>query len=145
VGLFIPDRSAVILLLPSATLVAKPTEEMVATVVSELAQVTWEVISAVELSVYVPIALNCRVEPTVKLVREAGVIVMEDNDITVKATGRLLRLPMTAVILAIPGATPAAKPVVEIVAVPVLSLVQITCEVMSAVVPSEWVPVAVKS
>jgi hypothetical protein len=39
---------AVMLVVPSATAVARPEEEMVATLVSELAQVTWDVMSAVE-------------------------------------------------------------------------------------------------
>ena len=38
--LVIPDMAAVIFVFPSATPVAKPTEEMVATVLSELIQVT---------------------------------------------------------------------------------------------------------
>jgi hypothetical protein len=39
-GLVMPDRVAVILVFPVTTPVAKPDEEMVAIVVSELAQVT---------------------------------------------------------------------------------------------------------
>ena len=45
-----PDRDAVILVVPAATAVAKP-PTIVATPVSELFQVTWDVMSAVELSV----------------------------------------------------------------------------------------------
>ena len=39
--------------------------------------------------------------------------------------------------LAVPAATPVARPVESMVAVPVVSLAQVTCEVMSAVEPSE--------
>ena len=49
-GLVTPDRAAVILVFPAATPLAKPAEEIVAIVVSELVQVTFEVISAVEWS-----------------------------------------------------------------------------------------------
>ena len=65
-GLVTPDRAAVILVLPTATAVANPTEEIVATVVSELNQVTRELMSVVELFAYVPIAVNCCVELTAK-------------------------------------------------------------------------------
>jgi len=44
--------------------------------------------------------------------------------------------------LVFPGATPVAKPVVEMVAIIGLELVQFTCDVMSSTVPSEMVPVA---
>ncbi len=47
-----------------------------------------------------------------------------------------------AVILAIPASTPAANPVLSMVAAAVLSVFQVTREVMSAVVPSEYVPTA---
>jgi hypothetical protein len=43
---------------------------------------------------------------------------------------------MDAVMSAVPIVTPVAKPV-KIVAVPVLSLTQVTCEVMSAIELSE--------
>ena len=56
--------------------------------------------------------------------------------ITVKLTGRLVIPDMDAVMSAVPIVTPVAKPV-KIVAVPVLSLTQITCEVMSAIELSE--------
>jgi hypothetical protein len=49
-GLVTPDREAVISAVPAATPVAKPASETVAILVSELAQVTREVMSAVEPS-----------------------------------------------------------------------------------------------
>jgi hypothetical protein len=48
--LVIPDMVAVILVFPGATLVAKPDGAMVAAVILSLAQVTFEVMSAVEPS-----------------------------------------------------------------------------------------------
>ncbi len=49
-GLVTPDTDAVMLVFPAATPVAKPVEEIVAILAPELAQVTWEVIFAVEPS-----------------------------------------------------------------------------------------------
>jgi hypothetical protein len=45
---------------------------------------------------------------------------------TVKLNGELVTPDMAAVMLAVPAATPVAKPVELIVAVPVLSLAQVT-------------------
>ena len=67
-----------------------------------------------------------------------GVVeVVDAATTTVKLTGGLVIPDMTAVILAVPASTPAARPVESIVAIPVVSLTQVTCEVMSAVEPSE--------
>ena len=57
------ESDAVMLTVPNATAVTKPLEETVATVVSELFQVTLEVMSLVELSAYVPEAVNCWLVP----------------------------------------------------------------------------------
>jgi hypothetical protein len=59
-----PENDAVICVLPKASAVTNPLEEMVATVVSELFQITPEVISLVDLSEYVPVAVNCWVVPS---------------------------------------------------------------------------------
>ena len=95
--------------------------------------------SLVEPSEYVPVAVNAWVEPTAKLAGEAGATAIEDNvaeDVvveavdaaatTVKLTGGLVTPDRAAVILAVPAATPVAKPVESIVAVPVVSLAQVT-------------------
>jgi len=82
----------------------------------------------------VPVAINCWVEPTTKLAGEAGAIAMEDNvgactttaAVVVKFTTGLVTPDMAAVILAVPAATPVAKPVEEIVAAAGVSLVQVT-------------------
>ena len=49
-GLVIPNRVAVMLVVPSATVEAKPLANIVATVVLELAQVTWEVMAEYAVS-----------------------------------------------------------------------------------------------
>ena len=74
-----PESEAVILVVPAVTPVASPPVEMVATLVSELAQFTFEVISAVEPSEYVPVAVNCCVKPVAKLSGRAGVMVMAER------------------------------------------------------------------
>ena len=52
-------NDAVMSVFPSPTPVAKPAKSTVATPVSELAQVTLDVISAVLVSEYVPVAVYC--------------------------------------------------------------------------------------
>lgn len=61
--------------------VAMPVESTAATsvVVVSLAQVTCEVMSAVEPSEYFPVAVNALVVPTVKLAGEVGDTAIEDN------------------------------------------------------------------
>lgn len=49
-ALVTPDSEAVILVVPAVTPVAKPEDEMVATPLSELVQVTWYETSVVEPS-----------------------------------------------------------------------------------------------
>ena len=62
-GLVLPKSVPVILLNPGATPVTRPFSFIVATVLSELVQATCDVMSPVELSEYVPAALNCKVFP----------------------------------------------------------------------------------
>jgi len=57
--------------------------------------------------------------------------------VTTKGTVLLVIPDRDAVISALPIATPVAIPAGEIVATPVLELLQVTVEVMSAVEPSE--------
>ena len=76
--LFIPDSIAVILAVPVATPVAKPVESILATLVLLLAQVTCDVISAVEPSEYVPVAVNAWVEP-IGTVYNIGATAIEDS------------------------------------------------------------------
>ena len=55
----IPLSVALIVEVPAPTAVASPVLEIVATEVVAEAQVTWLVRFCVELSVYVPVAVNC--------------------------------------------------------------------------------------
>lgn len=74
-----PSRVAVILVVPTATPVAKPVELIVAVAGVALTHVTWELTSAVEPSEYVPMAVNCCVEPTARFAGVAGVTVIVDR------------------------------------------------------------------
>jgi hypothetical protein len=70
---------------------------------------------------------------------------MEDNFATGNFTGGLVTPNKDAVILVFPSALPFANPIADIVATLVLELAQVTVEVISAEVPSEYVPVAANS
>ena len=145
-GLVIPDKAAVILIFPIATPVATPAEDIVAMLTSELVQVTLEVISIVVRSAYVPVATNSCVESIAKLAGVVGVTVMEDKSgagTIVKFVTVLVKSPKVAVIFVVPTATPVAKPAAEMVAILVSELAHFTLEVISALEPSEYVPVAV--
>jgi len=54
------------LALPLPIPVAKPDEDMLSTELLELFHCTFDVMSAVDLSEYAPVALNCWVAPTAK-------------------------------------------------------------------------------
>lgn len=143
-GLVNPDMAAVISVLPSLMPAANPFEDMVATPESELTQVTLEVISAVEPSELMAVAVNCSVKPIVKIAGLAGVISMEDNvkATTVKLTTGLVMSDKAAVISVFPIATLLTTPTEEIPAILLSELAHFTLEVMSAVVPSAYFPVA---
>jgi len=78
----IPERLAVIVVVPTALDVARPLEPVTslirATASFDEAQVTDEVISCVDASVNVPLAVNCRVFPSTVLV-PVGAITSETN------------------------------------------------------------------
>jgi hypothetical protein len=59
------------------------------------------------------------------------------DDATIRVTGALVIPSRVAVILAVPPAKQVAKPVDEILTALISSLDQITCELISAVEPSE--------
>ena len=69
--------AAVIWVVPAATPVARPDAEIVAVAVVPDAQVTVELMSAVELSLNVPVAVNCCVAPTLRCAGDAGVTAMD--------------------------------------------------------------------
>lgn len=77
-----PFRTAVTVAEPAATPLTMPLPLTVAMVESETAQAATELISAVVLSLYVALALNCWVAPAVTLADE-GEIVMEFTDLAV--------------------------------------------------------------
>jgi len=72
-----------------------------------------------------------------------GVTAIDANEITLSVTAGDVTPLFEAVICVVPAATPVARPVLEIVAVPGVPDVQVTVELMSAVVLSLKVPVAV--
>jgi len=78
-ALFNPNRATVILVVPSALLVAIPSEDIVATLVLELVQVTGEVISETMPFEKVPTATNLWIEPTVKFPGMPVISQWEDN------------------------------------------------------------------
>ena len=137
-GLVMAPSLAVILVVPAATAVAKPLALMVAVAGVPLVQVTEPVIFAVELSEYVPVAVNCWVALT-PIVGLIGVTAIETRvtAFTVKVWAGLVMAPKFAVILVVPADTPVAKPVLLIVARAGVPLVQVTELVILAVELSE--------
>jgi hypothetical protein len=137
-----PDSAAVIFVFPAAMPVAKPVEEIDATLVFELAQVTFAVISAVESSEKVPVAENRTVSPTAKLSGVDGVIAMEDNagGATVNFIDGLVIPDTVAVRLTLPWVWAVAKPDEEMEAILVSELVKEAFAVTSAVDLSAKVP-----
>ena len=90
-----------------------------------------------------PEAASCWVFPAGRL-GLGGVTEMEDRVAAV--TVRVLLpeiLPEAAVMVAKPVATAVARPLLLTVATEVMDELQVTCVVMSRLVPSEYVPVAV--
>jgi hypothetical protein len=118
---------------PDATAVARPVPAMVATAVFEILQVAVEVTLAVDLSLYVAVAVNCFVEPMAKLA-EVGVMASDETvfAVTVKTVDPLMP-PNEAVMVVVPSTTDVASPVALIVAVAVVELVQVAVEVTTTV------------
>lgn len=136
-------RVAVMVAGPRARAVARPLPITVATDVFDELQVTCAVISSVVPSEYVPMAMNCRLTPT-GMLGAAGVTAMEDRVAAVPVRVVFPEiLPWVAVMVAAPTVTVVARPVLLMVATDVLDERQMTCVVISRLVPSEYVPVAV--
>jgi hypothetical protein len=134
---------AVMVTAPAVTAVAKPLVSIWAHDVSDELQVTCAVISSVVPSEYVPMAMNCRLTPT-GMLGAVGVTAMEDRVAAVHVRAVLPEiLPWVAVIIAVPTVKVVARPVLLMVATDVLDERQMTCVVISRLVPSEYVPVAV--
>jgi hypothetical protein len=138
----LPLKVAVMVAEPAALAVARPLLATVAVVVLEELQVTCVVMFWVVESEYVPVAVNCWVVPAT-LVAVAGVTAMEDRVAAVTVRVAVPDLPLkAAVMVAEPAATAVARPLLLIVAADVGSEDQVTCVVMSRLVPSEYVPEA---
>jgi methylglyoxal synthase len=124
-----------------------PAFEMVAVAVVPDVHVTAVVKVCIVASVYVPVAVNCRVSPFA-IDGLAGVTAM---DTSVAAVTVNVVLPLTPPSVAVmtddpvftDDASPALPPAFEMVAVPVVPDVQVTAVVRVCVVMSVYVPVAV--
>jgi hypothetical protein len=134
---------AVMVAVPAPTAVARPLLFTVATDVLGELQVTCVVISWLVPSEYVPEAVNCLVTPTGTL-GLAGVTDIDDRiaGVTVRVVFPEI-LPEVAVMVAVPAPTAVARPLLFTVATDVLDELQVTCVVISWLVPSEYVPEAV--
>lgn len=127
---------------PVATTLANPLLLTVATKGFEEVQATCVVMSWLVPSEYVPEALNCMVLPA-GMLGLAGVTDMEDRTTEVTVRVALPELfPEVAIMVEVPAATPVARPVLLTDATDVLDELQMTCMVISWLVPSEYVPVA---
>ena len=134
---------AVMVTAPAVTAVAKPLVSIWAHDVSDELQVTCAVISSVVPSEYVPMAMNCRLTGT-GMLGVAGVKAMEERVAVFTVRAPLPEiLPWVAVMVAAPTVTVVARPVLLMVATDVLDDRQMTCVVISRLVPSEYVPLAV--
>jgi hypothetical protein len=132
-----PLREAVTLVEPIAAPVAKPVALIVATAVLAAAQVAVELMFAVELSLYVAVAVNCCVAPTAMLTFPGVTAIDLIVFAAVTVNGVVPVTPLReAVTLVEPAATPVARPVELIVAVAALAVAQVTVELMFAVEPS---------
>ena len=136
-------KVAVMVTEPAAMAMASPLLLITTTVVLDELQVACVLISWVVPSEKVAVAVNCWVVPTGRL-GLAGVIAMEDwlAEFTV-----MVVLPETAmkvaVMVAVPVAIAVARPLLLTVATNGLAELHVTCLVISWVVPSAKVPVAV--
>jgi len=128
---------------PTTTPVAKPPVSIWVTDIFDEAQMTCVVISKLVPSEYAPVAVNCWLTPA-GMLGLAGVKAMEDRvaEFTVRAALPEI-LPWVAVMFAGPTATAVARPLPLTVATDVFDELQVTCVVISSVVPSEYVPMAV--
>jgi hypothetical protein len=140
----IEPRTAVMVLVPAATLVACPLLLIVATIGFEELHRTDAVMSCVELSLNVPVAVNCFVLP-MGMVELLGVTAMETMLAAVTVSDAVpVTLPEVALMLVLPVAAETATPTVSTVAIVEEPEDQVT-EVKSCVLPSSKVPTAVNA
>jgi hypothetical protein len=136
---------AEIVVVPTFVVVARPFDPpallIEATEGAEEAHVTDVVMFCVELSVYVPVAVNCCCEP-LETEGEAGVTAIETSvaGVTVNCV-EPLTLPSVAEIVVVPTLSELARPIepgaLLMVATPVLAEPQVTVALKSCVEPSE--------
>jgi hypothetical protein len=133
---------AVMVVVPAATAVASPPLLAVATPGFDEFQATWEVISWVDVSEYVPVAVNCWVACR-GMLGSVGVTDIEDRvpEVTVRVVLPTV-LPRLAVMVAVPAARAVARPLLFTVATAELDEPQVTSEVILWVPPPAYVPVA---
>jgi hypothetical protein len=146
VSVVLPEMAPLVALMvvpPAFSADAKPVALIVAVVVLDDAHVTLAVMFCVELSLYVPVAVNCCVLPAAT----EGFTGVTAIDTSVAAVTVSVVLPEMAPLVALMVVPPAfsadAKPEPLIVAVTVLDDAHVTLAVMFCVELSLYVPVAV--
>jgi hypothetical protein len=134
---------AVMVTVPAAMLATRPGLFSLATNISDVCQITCEVISRLVPSEYVPVAVNCWLRPT-GMLGLTGATAMEDKvaELTVR-TVLPETVPEVAVTVVAPAVRAVARPMLLTVATDVFEEFQVTCVVISRLVPSEYKPVAV--
>ena len=138
----IVPKAALMVVLPLATLDARPEALIVAAAGVEDVQTTDAEMSCVLLSLKVPVAVNCFVE-LVDIVEFAGITAMDTKVAAVTVRDAVpLTDPDVAVIVVVPVPTLVASPVVSMVATEFADEDQAN-EVNSCVLPSSKLPTAV--
>jgi hypothetical protein len=122
---------------PGATDVAKPPTAIVVAAGLLEAQVTVLLMSAVLLSLYVPVAVNCSVPGSARLVAEADTAIETRVGELIVSTnaGEVMEFRL-AVMFDVPAATDVARPPAAIVAAAGLLEAQVTVLLMFGVLPS---------
>jgi len=134
-------ESALIVVAPAATLVARPCPLMVATAEVEEVQTTTPVTSCVLASLKVPMAVNCLVVPTAML-GFAGLTANDTNVAAVVVSEAVpLIVPEVAVRIAVPVPTAVTSPVALTVATEFEDELQVS-EASNCVLPSSKLPTA---
>jgi hypothetical protein len=138
----IDPELAWIVVLPTPTPVVKPVPVIVATPVLLELQVTEVVRFTVLPSLYVPVAVNCCVNPRA-IVGFAGVTAIDTSAVVTVRLAAPLMEPEVACIVVLPLATALATPAALIVATAMFVELHVTELVRLDVLPSLYVPVAV--
>lgn len=133
---------AVMVVLPIATLLAKPVLSIVAVPAADVVHKTVLVTSCVELSLNAPVAVNCFVAP-------AGIVLFKgaiasDNSVALVTVAESVPdiAPAVAVIVVVPAATAWPSPLTSTV-ITLVALDDHVTDVSSCVLPSLKMPVAV--